>query len=86
MESRQGVRVGRQSINPQYTAGLHFEGQTALVTGASRGIGREIALRLARMGTYVGGCLRRAVGTSGSDNGTTTEAYAMAASRPEESR
>jgi len=30
------------------------EGKTALVTGASRGIGREIALTLAREGAAVG--------------------------------
>lgn len=39
-----------------------FEGQTALVTGASRGIGQAIALHLAREGAYV-------VGTATSQQG-----------------
>jgi L-rhamnose 1-dehydrogenase len=35
------------------TAGKRFQGQTAMVTGASRGIGRAIAVRLASEGAYV---------------------------------
>ncbi len=36
------------------SSGRELEGKTALVTGASRGIGRAIALELARMGVSVG--------------------------------
>ena len=38
----------------QHTQGSGFVGQTALVTGASRGLGREIARRLAERGASVG--------------------------------
>ena len=38
----------------QHTQGSGFGGQTALVTGASRGLGREIARRLAERGASVG--------------------------------
>jgi 3-oxoacyl-[acyl-carrier protein] reductase len=33
---------------------MHFEGRTAVVTGAARGIGKSIALRLAREGAALG--------------------------------
>lgn len=41
---------------------MNLQDKTALVTGASRGIGREIALTLARKGAYV-------IGTATSDKG-----------------
>ncbi len=44
------------------SSAVSLEGQVALVTGASRGIGRSIALKLGKMGAYV-------VGTATSDGG-----------------
>jgi len=41
-------------VDLQHRQASGFGGQTALVTGASRGLGREIARRLAEMGASVG--------------------------------
>jgi len=41
-------------VDSQHTRAFGFGGQTALVTGASRGLGREIARRLAERGASVG--------------------------------
>ena len=51
---------------------LKFEGQVALVTGASRGIGAAIALELARKGVKV-------IGTATTDAGATKISEALAA-------
>jgi 3-oxoacyl-[acyl-carrier protein] reductase len=53
-------------------SGLKFEGQVALVTGASRGIGAAIALELARKGLKV-------IGTATSDDGAAKITAALAA-------
>jgi 3-oxoacyl-[acyl-carrier protein] reductase len=45
---------GGRIVDLQHRQGSGFGGQTALVTGASRGLGREIARRLAEMGASVG--------------------------------
>ena len=51
---------------------LKFEGQVALVTGATRGIGAAIALELAKKGLTV-------IGTATSDEGATKISQALAA-------
>lgn len=51
---------------------VKFEGQVALVTGASRGIGAAIALELARKGVKV-------IGTATTDAGATKISEALAA-------
>ena len=53
-------------------SGLRFEGQVALVTGASRGIGAAIALELAQKGLKV-------VGTATSDEGAAKISRVLAA-------
>jgi len=45
---------GGKIVDPQHSHGPDFVGETVLVTGASRGLGREIARRLAEMGASVG--------------------------------
>ncbi|MEO6016823.1 MAG: SDR family NAD(P)-dependent oxidoreductase, partial [Polaromonas sp.] len=51
---------------------VKFEGQVALVTGASRGIGAAIALELAQKGLKV-------IGTATSDDGAAKISQALAA-------
>lgn len=41
-------------ISPKYSPRYMLQGKTAIITGASRGIGKAIALTLARQGAFVG--------------------------------
>lgn len=45
---------GTRTIMETGSQGMRFSGQTALVTGASRGLGREIARQLAQEGAAIG--------------------------------